>query len=243
MKFFLDLDGFSWGLDQNPRISVPGILPSKVRTVRPETGLEAFGFGSQTRTLQATNSTSFLLLHTGRGYLTLKIKSVKIGLYDDPKTKYLISKRPTANLFINGVKEATTNQLDNCYNCHFNFTYESNLMYKNSTIEIEVWEAEGGLILSRIHTIGTIDDYLTHRLQYGTPHRVQSYIETATFWKDEYEMAPIADVFLAEPLRNMNRIANEHNQRSEMNNNEEPKNIDNSQKMVMIMKAGVTNNI
>lgn len=56
------------------------------------------------------------------------------------------------------------------------------------------------ILFSKERTNGTIDDYLRYGLKLGiiTVEDAYTYVETTAIWQDEYELNPIADMFLAE---------------------------------------------
>lgn len=98
-------------------------------------------------------------------------------------------------LFINNVEEKTFYITEYCYYCDFNFMYESELIYKNSTIRIEIYSNNLMFICGE----RSIEEYLKQPICFGEQIPVRTYLETVPIWKDEYELSPIDDTFLAKP--------------------------------------------
>lgn len=108
------------------------------------------------------------------------------------------SKLLHAKIFINGNLVDTKNMDDPCVNCFFNQTYDSKMINKNSTIEIEVLKGDK-VVLTREETKNTIEYYLNHAAHYGQKNDwgLTRLIEIYSIWKDEYEASPIDDIFVA----------------------------------------------
>lgn len=133
-----------------------------------------------------------------------------------------LSEEPYAFLYINDTQVLTnangdetmgTGALDACYTCNFERQYTSQLITKDVKIKIEVKESDtvqDDLIISSKYTEDTVENYLKYGIKFGLKQnyfeKLTTYIETASFWSDEYEEKPILDVFLAEHLRKNSQI-------------------------------------
>lgn len=126
--------------------------------------------------------------------MTIKIKKVSALMEENGSPCDAdLTCEPYIKLFING-KHVHTSAVGNSGVFFANINYESEKIAKTSTISIEVWDQDGGLnfrddLLQR--TQGNIDSFLSKPIREGyrssANNGQQNYIETATFWLDEYK--------------------------------------------------------
>ena len=143
--------------------------------------------------------------------MTIKFKHGSFVIEDDGSETEDDGDEPYVLVFINGKQEYRSSpSLSSCFQCDFNVAFESDLIDKNSIISIEVMDEDRGqdalfnpddLIINRKEINGTVDDFLKKGMFFLRNHqdpksKMFNYIETISFWTDEYEVKPIADVFL-----------------------------------------------
>lgn len=120
---------------------------------------------------------------------------------------------------VNGTKqEPPTTPLEKCTQCDFNYVFESDLIDKNTKISFAVWDKDLGQenfidsdekLIARedtertvIHYLGT-GAFIFKNLQ-SPNNNLCNYMETVSFWTDEYKKKPIDDRFLR-PAMTSNR--------------------------------------
>lgn len=99
---------------------------------------------------------------------------------------------PIIKLFVNGEKLLKTTRSINGFSFDAKITFTTAKIWKNSTIQIEIWDAKKGfmnpnqLIFSKK---GTVNSFLNkqRRAEGDDFSENANRIETVSFWRDEYE--------------------------------------------------------
>lgn len=150
-----------------------------------------------------------MILYAGKGYLTLKFKHASLVIEDDGAHMEKTGDQPYIDVYMNDTKQDTSNVLDTCYQCDFNYVYESDLIDKYTKISFSVWDQDDNHwigdnddeIIAADDTKRTVAQYLQDGLVFLKNHqhpdnKLYNYMETAAFWTDQYQENEIDDAYL-----------------------------------------------
>lgn len=151
----------------------------------------------------------------GRGYLTIKFKHGSFVVENDGMMPEYDGDEAYVEVYIKKKGSPfelkwTSPSMRECFQCDFNRAFESDKIDKDSVVMIEVWDEDRGrkatfnpddLLISGADATRTVNDLLKNGMFFLRNHQdkrteLYNYIETVAFWKDEYKLPPIADLFL-----------------------------------------------
>lgn len=159
-----------------------------------------------------------MVLCIGQGYLTLKFKHASLAIENKSNLEFVEGDgdQPYIYVYLNDSKEVedTSPTLNSCYQCDFNYYFESGLIDFNTRISFAVWDKDKGhdagffqgydkddKIIAGEDTERTIAQYLQNGLHFSKHHynaysHLHNYMETVAFWADEYEPPKIDSAYL-----------------------------------------------